>query len=250
MARSLRELLAEARRRRVFRTAGVYLVAVWGISQGAVELAPLFGAPDWALRAGLIAALALLPVVVVLAWMFDIGRSGIVRDPADVERERDADADLASMPTLLGADGGAGGVVVRWSDGSGEHAKLYTDEIFLGRGTDCRVRYYDPLVSRRHARIFPEDGAWYVEDLGSRNGTRVDGRPIERERLPGSSELRLNDAGPDLRVEVVAAGAETHAARAQFPGDPSTAHLRPATAAAGVGAGSASSTWKKRGAGH
>ena len=75
---------AEANRRKVFRTAGMYLVGVWVISQGAVELAPLFGTPAWLLRLLLVAAVAFAPVVVILAWMFDIGRTGIVRDPHDV----------------------------------------------------------------------------------------------------------------------------------------------------------------------
>ena len=43
MAGGLKGWLAEARRRRVFRTAGIYLLAVWGASQGIAELGPLFG---------------------------------------------------------------------------------------------------------------------------------------------------------------------------------------------------------------
>ena len=84
----LRKLFLEANRRRVFQTAGVYLVGVWVISQGAVELGSLFGAPDWLLRALMVAAVGFAPVVVIFAWMFDIGRTGIVRDPQDVEEAR------------------------------------------------------------------------------------------------------------------------------------------------------------------
>ena len=226
LAYSPTELIAEARRRRVFRTAGVYLVAVWGISQGAVELAPLFGAPEWALRWSLIAAIGFLPIVVILAWMFDIGRGGIVRDPQDVQAQQAADDDLAAMPTVLGSDASAGGVVVRWRDGQGEKANFFIEEFFLVRGKDCRVRFYDPLVSRRHARVFAEGGAWYIEDLGSRNGTTVAGERIVRRALDGTCLVRVNDMGPELELEAVPAGPATHAALSvHAPGQP-TAHVR------------------------
>jgi len=220
--------LQEARRRRVFRTAGVYLVAVWGVSQGAVELAPLFGAPDWALRAGLIGAVALLPVVVVLAWMFDIGRRGIVRDPEDVRRQQEADEALAAMPTVLGGEeGGAGAVVVRWGDGQGDRYAVFTEAFSLGRGPDCRVRFYDPLVSRQHARVFPdEQGVWRIEDLQSRNGTLVDGLRIEHATLDRACEVRLNEAGPALRLECVPPGADTRRALATAGPGTTVAHVR------------------------
>lgn len=231
MAKGLSEIIAEAKRRRVFRTAGVYLVAVWGISQGAVELAPLFGAPDWALRWGLVASVALLPVVVVLAWMFDIGRSGIVRDPKDVLAEEAAEAALADMPTILGGEEAVGAVIVRWQDGSGENASLFLDEFFVGRGNDCRVRVYDPLVSRKHARIYHEDGGWMIQDLGSRNGTIVDSERVDLIALGSQHEVRVNEAGPTLHLEHVPAGAATRDAISTFPMGQPVAHVRPASLA-------------------
>ena len=232
MANKLTELLAEANRRRVFRTAGVYLVAVWGISTGSVDLAGVLGIPEGWLRLSVFAAIAFLPVVVILAWRFDIGRSGIVRDPQDLAAEREDDEDaLADMPTILGGDLGGGAVIVRWNVGESDDARLYLDEFFLGRGTDCRVRFYDPLVSRRHARVFKEEGVWYIEDLGSRNGTHADGQRIERMALGPTNQIRLNDAGPELRLDLVAAGAETRNALASFPTDQAAAHIRIPTAA-------------------
>ncbi len=133
LANGLTRLLNEARRRRVFRTTGVYLVAVWGLSQGAVELAPLFGAPQWMLRALVIGAIALLPVVVALAWMFDIGLKGVVRDPEDIADHSTTELDLANASTIIGADANSGAVIARWKDGGGEHAMLFTEEFFVGR---------------------------------------------------------------------------------------------------------------------
>ncbi|MFK7897127.1 MAG: FHA domain-containing protein [Myxococcota bacterium] len=231
MAKGLSGIIAEAKRRRVFRTAGVYLVAVWGISQGAVELAPLFGAPDWALRWGLIGAVGFLPFVVILAWMFDIGRSGIVRDPQDLLAQEAAEAELAEMPTILGGEEAVGSVIVRWSDSSGENASLFLDEFFIGRGNDCRVRVYDPLVSRKHARVYHEQGGWLIEDLGSRNGTLVDDARVETTAVDGKHEVRVNEAGPVLVFEHVPAGAPTRDAISTFPMGQPVAHVRPASLA-------------------
>jgi hypothetical protein len=49
----------------------------------------------------------------------------------------------------------------------------------LGRGVDCHLTIEDPLVSRQHARIVIDDECALVEDLGSRNGVRVDGVVIK-----------------------------------------------------------------------
>jgi len=57
---------------------------------------------------------------------------------------------------------------------------LVGPEVVLGRGTDCHITLEDPLVSRRHARILLRDGMAQVEDLGSRNGIRVNGRRVKQ----------------------------------------------------------------------
>ena len=226
MANRISQWVADAQRRRVFRTVGVYIVAVWGISSGGVDIAGVLGIPESALRFGILAALGFIPVVVILAWRFDIGRTGIVRDPQDVLSVERSDADIADMSTMIGVDFGVGAVVVRWSDATGENTSLFIDEFFLGRGADCRVRFYDPLVSRRHARIFRDKAIWLIEDLDSRNGTLVDDEKVQCQPLERTQEVRLNDDGPTLRVELIAAGADTRMALAEFPQGQGTAHVR------------------------
>lgn len=78
-------LFRELRRREVFRTAGLYVGIAWIVIEGASVLLPAFEAPDWALRALIIVAIIGLPVVVVLAWVFDITEKGIEvqGDPTD-----------------------------------------------------------------------------------------------------------------------------------------------------------------------
>lgn len=70
-------MLEELRRRRVFRTAILYLVAGWGAVEVSATVLPLLGAPEWAPRAVLALVAAGLPVTVALAWRFDVGPDGI-----------------------------------------------------------------------------------------------------------------------------------------------------------------------------
>ncbi|HWI34528.1 MAG TPA: FHA domain-containing protein, partial [Lapillicoccus sp.] len=50
--------------------------------------------------------------------------------------------------------------------------------VLIGRGPECTLVLDDEFASSRHARIFPRPEGWFVEDLGSRNGTTVGGVKI------------------------------------------------------------------------
>ena len=52
---------------------------------------------------------------------------------------------------------------------------LLTPRTVIGRGHDADLRLSDPGVSRHHAQVELRDGAVWVEDLGSTNGTTLDG---------------------------------------------------------------------------
>lgn len=62
----------------------------------------------------------------------------------------------------------------------------------IGRSPDCDVTIEDPLVSRQHARIAVDEDGATVEDLGSRNGVKVNGRAIKgKARLEDGDRLRI-----------------------------------------------------------
>ena len=80
-------LVAELRRRSVFRVAAAYLVVGWLLTEVLTTILPTLGAPDWASRAViLIFAIGFIPTV-VLAWFYEITPDGIKRD-AEVEDKR------------------------------------------------------------------------------------------------------------------------------------------------------------------
>ena len=56
---------------------------------------------------------------------------------------------------------------------AGERAELDQAPVLIGRGTDAAIRLDDDYVSTRHARIASSADQWFVEDLGSTNGTYV-----------------------------------------------------------------------------
>ena len=64
--------------------------------------------------------------------------------------------------------------------------------ILIGRGPDAAIRLDDDYVSTRHARIGSSGDTWYVEDLGSTNGTY-----IGSQRLTQATAIQL---GTQVRV--------------------------------------------------
>lgn len=64
-------------------------------------------------------------------------------------------------------------VLVTEGSNAGERAELADAPVLIGRGTDAAIRLDDDYVSTRHARIAASGDQWYVEDLGSTNGTYI-----------------------------------------------------------------------------
>lgn len=83
-------------------------------------------------------------------------------------------------------------------------------DTYIGRNNDCQITIFDPLISRRHARIRVHGDRAVLEDLGSRNGCRVNGAivngqhllaPGDRIRI-GKHELVFSDASTEVAVRV------------------------------------------------
>ena len=68
--------------------------------------------------------------------------------------------------------------------------------VVIGRSKDCDIRVADPNVSRRHAEVLQDGTAYWVQDLGSTNGTNVNGRRQQRAKL--ENEDRITVGSTDL----------------------------------------------------
>jgi DNA-binding NtrC family response regulator len=106
---------------------------------------------------------------------------------------------------------GSAGLVLLYA---GEYASLPAAYVLargpltIGRDSSADLVLPVSAVSRRHAEVRGENGSFFVRDLGSRNGTLVNGRPILEAELEPLDELRIGDAV----LKLVEEGAEEHAA--------------------------------------
>ncbi len=86
------------------------------------------------------------------------------------------------------------GIELIVDDGTSIATRRFGRRILVGRATTADIRIDDPRVSRLHARIEMRDDGVYVEDLGSRNGTTVNGVLVTSQRLVSGDELRIGTA--------------------------------------------------------
>ena len=104
-------------------------------------------------------------------------------------------------PTVLATDQPRASLVVRQGAQAGTTYHITSAEAFIGREEETEISVRDPEVSRKHARISWQSGDYVVEDLGSTNGTFLNGKRI-RPHL--TYALREDDVlqlgGLELRV--------------------------------------------------
>lgn len=91
------------------------------------------------------------------------------------------------------------------------------DSITLGRASDCTIPIKDRFLSRRHAEIVFERGAWYVRDCGSVNGTLLNGVKIaEPVPLRAGDRIALGDSevvfhADETASQLIAIDSDSHA---------------------------------------
>ncbi|MEC7525588.1 MAG: response regulator [Myxococcota bacterium] len=89
--------------------------------------------------------------------------------------------------------GGPPRLVVLMGQEPGRRFSLDGGHALVGRSEECDIQLDDTKVSRQHARVAQrEDGAWYVEDLGSRNGTLVNGERVDLSLLKIGDRIQLS----------------------------------------------------------
>ena len=93
--------------------------------------------------------------------------------------------------------------------GGGDPIPLLRTLLVIGRKESCNIVLRFPNVSAEHCRLSLVNGRWFVQDLGSRNGTKVDGHAVRESRIePGS---RLSVAGHEYEMAYVPNGEQADA---------------------------------------
>jgi len=91
-------------------------------------------------------------------------------------------------------------VVVTEGPLRGTTITLGQQSVLIGRSPESTLVLDDDFASGRHARIFPEDGEWFVEDLGSTNGTFAGQQRVSGpQRLAVGSTLKIGTTVLELR---------------------------------------------------
>ena len=120
-------------------------------------------------------------------------KRGKVRQPQPPRQARPAKPARAGRgsPRLLVVTAGAL---------KGTTLDLAQQQITLGRANDATLVLNDDYASSRHARIFPQDGQWIVEDLGSTNGTYLDRQKVTRPMpVPAGVPISIGKTVLELR---------------------------------------------------
>lgn len=183
----------ELSRRRVMRAAGIYMVTLWLLAQGVADLFPAFGLPPWTVRAFVLSGFLGFPIVILLAWRYELTPQGLIPDSAVM----DPDTTLINFPA-------SGIAKLCWTDAAGELVReSFYSEFVVGRDAGNAIQISDQRVSRKHARFYPDKEGWWVVDLDSSNGTYLEGERIGHSRLGPRNVVRLHPEGPKLTVEIV-----------------------------------------------
>ncbi|UCC30661.1 MAG: SpoIIE family protein phosphatase [Phycisphaerales bacterium] len=94
-------------------------------------------------------------------------------------------------------------LIITLSDGREIRRALGARPIVIGRDSSCEIPLDDPSASRRHARFAPTAHGYLVEDLGSKNGTLVNGAPCTSKLLKNGDQVQI---GSTVAVYTESAG--------------------------------------------
>jgi hypothetical protein len=145
----------------------------------------------------------------ILLWIFVFTVVGVIR--------RDLFAGVRSKSIVASPRGVGGAVnqgrpakvkrgkaarqlVVTAGQLAGTRITLGEAQITIGRAEDSTLVITDDFASARHARLVPRDGQWFVEDLGSTNGTYLDrGKVSAPTPVPLGVPIRIGRTSLELR---------------------------------------------------
>ena len=139
-------------------------------------------------------------------WIFVLAAVSVIRSDMfgarvsrqEVGRERGARQKRAKPARPRRGDPSQ--VVIVDGGNTGEAVALADAPLLIGRGTDAAIRLDDDYVSTRHARIVASGDQWFVEDLGSTNGTYVGSSRISQPTaISLGTQVRIGKSILELR---------------------------------------------------
>jgi pSer/pThr/pTyr-binding forkhead associated (FHA) protein len=143
-------------------------------------------------------------------WLFVIAAVGVVRtdmfgqalSSRQQRRQQKAQRARPQRPPRAGraARGAPQRLLVTGGSLAGTSIGLTDQQITIGRANDATLVLSDDYASSRHARLFPQNGQWIVEDLGSTNGTYLDRQKVTQPMpVPAGVPIRIGKTVLELR---------------------------------------------------
>jgi pSer/pThr/pTyr-binding forkhead associated (FHA) protein len=143
-------------------------------------------------------------------WLFVIAAVGVVRTDMfgqalsgrQQRRQQKAQRARQQRPPRAGraARGAPQRLLVTGGSLAGTSIGLADQQITIGRANDATLVLSDDYASSRHARLFPQNGQWIVEDLGSTNGTYLDRQKVTQPTpVPSGVPIRIGKTVLELR---------------------------------------------------
>jgi pSer/pThr/pTyr-binding forkhead associated (FHA) protein len=136
-------------------------------------------------------------------WFFVIAAVGVIRTDLFGARTASAVPKLSTKPAKQASKPKRGEprqMIVTGGPLQGTVINLTEQPITIGRANDSTLVLTDDYASSRHARIFPQNGQWIVEDLGSTNGTYLDRNKVNRPTpVPLGVPIRIGKTVIELR---------------------------------------------------
>ena len=104
--------------------------------------------------------------------------------------------------------------------GGGEDIPLKKNRIVVGRRETCDVVLRFPNVSGSHCELCVVEGYWFIKDLGSSNGTKVNGSRISEQRVAPGDKISIAKHVFEIAYEPLKLGATTMMIETVQPADP------------------------------
>jgi pSer/pThr/pTyr-binding forkhead associated (FHA) protein len=146
-----------------------------------------------------------------ILWIFVLSAISVIRSDmfgaridstprADRRAQRQAQKQSAKTRAARRPRGAPTHVAIVDGANGGETISLDHAPLLIGRGSDAAIRLDDDYVSTRHARIASSGDQWFVEDLGSTNGTYIGShRLTQPTSLQLGSQVRIGKTTLELR---------------------------------------------------
>ena len=146
-----------------------------------------------------------------ILWIFVLSAISVVRSDmfgarvestprADRRAERIARRKAAKTKPAKRPRGAPTHISITEGANAGETVSLDQAPLLIGRGSDAAIRLDDDYVSTRHARIASSGDQWFVEDLGSTNGTYIgSSRLTQPTTIQLGTQIRIGKTTLELR---------------------------------------------------